>query len=183
MLCKSERCSIIQAVCRCSHVHTGAFPVGANAGVQYGPRAQAAMLHLSYRHAEWINAAGPDNARPSTGLRRPKTGLSSCDGRLYCRHPFGYSRVGVAAFVDAPKVRDARRSDERLRRACCGIPRETARQVHCPINIGGRSGALPIPGTVIRSPTARNHRACRAANETRWRDGSDPHSRTIHRRR
>ena len=41
----------MQAVCRCGHVHTGAFPVGINAGVQYGPRAQAAMVHLNQNHA------------------------------------------------------------------------------------------------------------------------------------
>jgi transposase len=41
----------MRAVCRCGHVHTGAFPVGVNAGVQYGPRAQAAMVHLNQNHA------------------------------------------------------------------------------------------------------------------------------------
>ena len=41
----------MQAVCRCGRVHTGAFPAGVNAGVQYGPRAQAAMVHLNQNHA------------------------------------------------------------------------------------------------------------------------------------
>lgn len=41
----------MRAVCRCGHVHTGAFPGGVNPGVQYGPRAQAAMVHLNQNHA------------------------------------------------------------------------------------------------------------------------------------
>lgn len=41
----------MQAICSCGHVHTGEFPVGVNAGVQYGPRAQAAMVHLNQNHA------------------------------------------------------------------------------------------------------------------------------------
>ena len=41
----------MQAICRCGQVHTGQFPVGVNAGVQYGPRAQAAMVHLNQNHA------------------------------------------------------------------------------------------------------------------------------------
>ena len=41
----------MQAICSCGHVHTGEFPAGVNAGVQYGPRAQAAMVHLNQNHA------------------------------------------------------------------------------------------------------------------------------------
>ena len=41
----------MQAICSCGHVHTGEFPVDVNAGVQYGPRAQAAMVHLNQNHA------------------------------------------------------------------------------------------------------------------------------------
>jgi transposase len=41
----------MQTVCSCGHVHTGKFPVGVNASVQYGPRAQAAMVHLNQNHA------------------------------------------------------------------------------------------------------------------------------------
>jgi transposase len=41
----------MQAICSCGHVHTGEFPVGVNAAVQYGPRAQAAMVHLNQNHA------------------------------------------------------------------------------------------------------------------------------------
>jgi transposase len=41
----------MQAICSCGHVHTGRFPVGVNAAVQYGPRAQAAMVHLNQNHA------------------------------------------------------------------------------------------------------------------------------------
>ena len=41
----------MQTVCSCGHVHTGEFPVGVNAAVQYGPRAQAAMVHLNQNHA------------------------------------------------------------------------------------------------------------------------------------
>ena len=41
----------MQAICSCGQVHTGEFPVGVNAGVQYGPRAQAAMVHLNQNHA------------------------------------------------------------------------------------------------------------------------------------
>ena len=41
----------MQAICRCGHVHTAEFPVGVNATVQYGPRAQAAMVHLNQNHA------------------------------------------------------------------------------------------------------------------------------------
>jgi transposase len=35
----TEHCAM-QAVCRCGKVHKGVFPVGVNAGVQYGPRTQ-----------------------------------------------------------------------------------------------------------------------------------------------
>lgn len=41
----------MQAICRCGHVHTAEFPAGVNAAVQYGPRAQAAMVHLNQNHA------------------------------------------------------------------------------------------------------------------------------------
>lgn len=41
----------MQAICHCGRVHTGQFPEGVNAPVQYGPRAQAAMVHLSQNHA------------------------------------------------------------------------------------------------------------------------------------
>jgi hypothetical protein len=38
----TKHCAM-QAVCRCGKVYKGVFPVGVNAGVQYGPRAQAAV--------------------------------------------------------------------------------------------------------------------------------------------
>ena len=41
----------MQAICACGHVHTAEFPAGVNASVQYGPRAQAAMVHLNQNHA------------------------------------------------------------------------------------------------------------------------------------
>ena len=41
----------MQAICSCGHVHTAEFPAGVNATVQYGPRAQAAMVHLNLNHA------------------------------------------------------------------------------------------------------------------------------------
>ena len=41
----------MQAICSCGQIHTGEFPEGVNAGVQYGPRAQAAMVHLNQNHA------------------------------------------------------------------------------------------------------------------------------------
>jgi transposase len=41
----------MQAVCSCGQVHTGEFPAGVNATVQYGPRARAAMVHLNQNHA------------------------------------------------------------------------------------------------------------------------------------
>ena len=41
----------MQSICSCGHVHTGKFPGGVNAAVQYGPRAQAAMVHLNQNHA------------------------------------------------------------------------------------------------------------------------------------
>lgn len=41
----------MQAICSCGQVHTGEFPAGVNASVQYGPRAQAAMVHLNQNHA------------------------------------------------------------------------------------------------------------------------------------
>lgn len=41
----------MQAICSCGHVHTAQFPAGVNASVQYGPRAQAAMVHLNLNHA------------------------------------------------------------------------------------------------------------------------------------
>jgi transposase len=41
----------MQSICSCGHVHTGQFPAGVNATVQYGPRAQAAMVHLNLNHA------------------------------------------------------------------------------------------------------------------------------------
>jgi transposase len=41
----------MQSICSCGHVHTAEFPTGVNATVQYGPRAQAAMVHLNQNHA------------------------------------------------------------------------------------------------------------------------------------
>jgi transposase len=41
----------MQAICSCGHVHTAQFPASVNAPVQYGPRAQAAMVHLNLNHA------------------------------------------------------------------------------------------------------------------------------------
>ncbi len=41
----------MQAICSCGHIHTAEFPAGVNATVQYGPRAQAAMVHLNQNHA------------------------------------------------------------------------------------------------------------------------------------
>jgi len=41
----------MRAVCGCGQVHTGAFPAAVNAAVQYGARAQAAMVHLNQNHA------------------------------------------------------------------------------------------------------------------------------------
>ena len=41
----------MQAICSCGQVHTGEFPAGVNAAVQYGPRALAAMVHLNQNHA------------------------------------------------------------------------------------------------------------------------------------
>ena len=41
----------MQAICSCGHVHTAEFPGGVNASVQYGARAQAAMVHLNQNHA------------------------------------------------------------------------------------------------------------------------------------
>ncbi|MBK9441400.1 MAG: hypothetical protein IPN53_08835 [Comamonadaceae bacterium] len=41
----------MQAICACGHVHTAEFPADVAARVQYGPRAQAAMVHLNLNHA------------------------------------------------------------------------------------------------------------------------------------
>jgi len=41
----------MQSICKCGQVHTGQFPATVSAGVQYGPRAQAAMVHLNQNHA------------------------------------------------------------------------------------------------------------------------------------
>ena len=41
----------MQAICACGHVHTAEFPADVRATVQYGPRAQAAMVHLNENHA------------------------------------------------------------------------------------------------------------------------------------
>src|SRR5664280_2771074 len=41
----------MQAICSCRHVHTAEFPADVRATVQYGPRAQAAMVHLNLNHA------------------------------------------------------------------------------------------------------------------------------------
>jgi transposase len=41
----------MQAICACGHVHTAEFPLDVRATVQYGPRAQAAMVHLNQNHA------------------------------------------------------------------------------------------------------------------------------------
>ena len=41
----------MQAICACGQVHTGQFPAGVTTGVQYGPQAQGAMVHLSQNHA------------------------------------------------------------------------------------------------------------------------------------
>jgi transposase len=41
----------MQAICTCGQVHTGEFPSGVTTGVQYGPRVQGTMVHLSQNHA------------------------------------------------------------------------------------------------------------------------------------
>ena len=41
----------MQAICSCGQTHTGQFPRAVNATVQYGPLAQAAMVHLNQNHA------------------------------------------------------------------------------------------------------------------------------------
>ena len=41
----------MQAICSCGQVHAAEFPGGVNASVQYGARAQAAMVHLNQNHA------------------------------------------------------------------------------------------------------------------------------------
>lgn len=41
----------MQTICACGHVHTAEFPADVRATVQYGPRAQAAMVHLNENHA------------------------------------------------------------------------------------------------------------------------------------
>ena len=41
----------MQAICSCGQTHTGQFPGQVNATVQYGPLAQAAMVHLNQNHA------------------------------------------------------------------------------------------------------------------------------------
>jgi transposase len=41
----------MQSICTCGQVHTGEFPATVTAAVQYGPRAQAAMVHLNLNHA------------------------------------------------------------------------------------------------------------------------------------
>jgi transposase len=41
----------MQSICTCGHVHTAQFPADVRATVQYGPRAQAAMVHLNQNHA------------------------------------------------------------------------------------------------------------------------------------
>ena len=41
----------MQAICACGHVHTAEFPAEVRATVQYGARAQAAMVHLNQNHA------------------------------------------------------------------------------------------------------------------------------------
>jgi transposase len=47
----------MQAICSCGHIHTAEFPCGVNAPVQYGPRAQAAMVHLNQNHAVSVERA------------------------------------------------------------------------------------------------------------------------------
>lgn len=42
---------VMQAICSCGHMHTTEFPTDVSARVQYGPRAQAAMVHLNQNHA------------------------------------------------------------------------------------------------------------------------------------
>jgi transposase len=41
---------VMQATCTCGRVHVGEFPPYVRASVQYGPAAQAAMVHLSQHH-------------------------------------------------------------------------------------------------------------------------------------
>lgn len=38
---------VMRSVCRCGHKHVGVFPPEVRSAVQYGPRAKAAMVHLS----------------------------------------------------------------------------------------------------------------------------------------
>lgn len=41
---------IMQAVCRCGKTHIGQFPANVPASLQYGPKAQTAMVHLNQYH-------------------------------------------------------------------------------------------------------------------------------------
>ena len=49
--CEVTEHQTMQAVCSCGRVHTGEFPAGVNAAVQYGLRANASMVHLNENHA------------------------------------------------------------------------------------------------------------------------------------
>ncbi|MBK9440977.1 MAG: IS66 family transposase zinc-finger binding domain-containing protein [Comamonadaceae bacterium] len=49
--CEVTEHRVMQAICACGHVHTAEFPADVAARVQYGPRAQAAMVHLNLNHA------------------------------------------------------------------------------------------------------------------------------------
>jgi transposase len=42
---------VMQAICTCGQAHTGEFPAGVTASVQYGPRVLATMVHLNQNHA------------------------------------------------------------------------------------------------------------------------------------
>jgi transposase len=48
--CEVTEHRVLEARCVCGKVHRGAFPAAVAAPVQYGPRAKAAVVHLTHRH-------------------------------------------------------------------------------------------------------------------------------------
>ena len=79
----------MQAICKCGQVHTAQFPADVCATAQYGPRVQAAMVHLNLNHAVSVKA-GFIFSRHPTPKKRLLAGISPAVV-VQSGQQFGYS--------------------------------------------------------------------------------------------
>lgn len=84
---------VMQSICTCGQVHTGEFPATVTAAVQYGPRAQAAMVQLNLDHAVSVQRTA---ALMKDFFELPVSQATVLDGAGGRRHPAAY-RAKISA--------------------------------------------------------------------------------------